>query len=167
MAIQVSSLMWMRTTMNYQFKHGGSFGPTIRTLYGEGGVVRFYRGIVPALVIGPISRFGDTAANMLATTLSESTPSLKSLPIFMQTSLGSVLAGLWRLTTLPVDAWKTSKQVYGTEGLKVLAAKFKTHGVSAYYQGGVASALATMVGHYPWFLTNNYLEFYLTKYSYK
>jgi hypothetical protein len=68
MAIQVCSLMWMRTTMNYQFKNGGSFLQTLRLLYSEGGIVRFYRGIVPALIIGPISRFGDTAANMFATT---------------------------------------------------------------------------------------------------
>ena len=25
MAVQVISLMWMRTTMNYQFKNGGNF----------------------------------------------------------------------------------------------------------------------------------------------
>jgi len=25
MAVQVTSLMWMRTTMNYQFKNGGNF----------------------------------------------------------------------------------------------------------------------------------------------
>lgn len=130
-------------------------------------MVRFYRGIVPALVIGPISRFGDTACNMLATTFFASTTELSSLPIFIQTSLGSVLAGCWRLSTLPVDAWKTSKQVYGPDGLKVLVTKFKTNGISAFYQGGVASALATMIGHYPWFVTNNYLEHYLTRYSYE
>jgi hypothetical protein len=56
--------------MNYQFKNGGAFLPTLKKLYAEGGIVRFYRGVVPALVIGPISRFGDTAANMLATTIS-------------------------------------------------------------------------------------------------
>ena len=49
----------------------------------------------------------------------------------------------------------------------MLLKKFKGHGISAFYQGGVASALATMVGHYPWFLTNNYLEFYMEKYSYE
>lgn len=167
MALQVFSLMWMRTTMNYQFKNGGSFLPTLRTLYAEGGVVRFYRGIVPALVIGPISRFGDTAANMFATTIFATTPSIKNLPIFIQTSLGSIMAGFWRLSTLPVDAWKTSKQVYGGSGLQKMIAKFKVNGISAFYQGGVASALATMVGHYPWFVTNNYLEHYLTRYSYE
>lgn len=29
----------------------------------EGGIVRFYRGLGPALIQGPMSRFGDTAAN--------------------------------------------------------------------------------------------------------
>lgn len=167
MAIQVGSLMWMRTTMNYQFKNGGGFLPTLKILYNEGGIVRFYRGIVPALVIGPISRFGDTAANMLATTLFTNNSSVNHLPIFVQTSLGSLLAGFWRLSTLPVDAWKTSKQVYGDGGLKILITKYKTQGISAFYQGGVASALATMAGHYPWFVTNNYLEHYLPRYSYK
>lgn len=66
MAVQVISLMWMRTTMNYQFKNGGSFFETLSLLYKQGGVARFYRGLIPALMIGPISRFGDTAANMYA-----------------------------------------------------------------------------------------------------
>ena len=104
---------------------------------------------------------------MAALSIFESNPESKKLPIFVQTSLGSILAGTWRLTTLPVDAWKTSKQVYGNDGLNMLLSKFKLNGVSAFYQGGVASALATIVGHYPWFLTNNYLEAYLPKYSYK
>lgn len=90
-----------------------------------------------------------------------------NVPIFIQTSLGSVLAGLWRLSTLPVDAWKTSKQVHGEKGLSMLFQKFKASGIKAFYQGGIASASATIVGHYPWFVTNNYLDYYLPKYSFK
>lgn len=71
MAIQVLSLMWMRTTMNYQFKNGGGFIPTLKKLYAEGGITRFYRGVLPALIIGPMSRFGDTASNLFALTLFE------------------------------------------------------------------------------------------------
>jgi hypothetical protein len=89
------------------------------------------------------------------------------LPIFIQTSFGSFLAGMWRLNTLPIDAWKTSKQVYGHEGLQKLLIKYKSHGIKTFYQGGIASALATMAGHYPWFVTNNYLDYYLPKYSFK
>lgn len=77
------------------------------------------------------------------------------------------MAGFWRLSTLPIDAWKTTKQVYGDGGLKILLTKFKAHGISAFYQGGIASAFATTIGHYPWFVTNNYLEAYIPRYSYK
>lgn len=66
MTVQVMSLMWMRTTMNYQFKNGGGFVETLKLLYTQGGIQRFYRGVLPALIIGPISRFGDTATNMFA-----------------------------------------------------------------------------------------------------
>ena len=130
MVVQVTSLMWMRTTMNYQFRNGGSFLPTIRKLYAEGGIPRFYRGMIPALMIGPISRFGDTAMNMFARSLFTSDSSMKDIPIFIQTSLGSVLAGFWRLSTLPIDAWKTSKQVYGSDGLKMLFNKYQANKTS-------------------------------------
>ena len=42
---------------------GGTMLSTIKLLYKEGGVPRFYRGLVPALIQSPISRFGDTFAN--------------------------------------------------------------------------------------------------------
>jgi hypothetical protein len=34
-----------------------------KTLYADGGIPRFYKGVIPALLQGPLSRFGDTAAN--------------------------------------------------------------------------------------------------------
>ena len=68
MAVQVGSLMWMRTTMNYQYRYGTSTTEAIKTLYKEGGIPRFYRGVGFALFQGPFSRFGDTAANAGAIT---------------------------------------------------------------------------------------------------
>jgi hypothetical protein len=50
MAIQVMSLMWMRTTINYQYRHGGTMMGALKTLYAEGGIPRFYKGVLPALV---------------------------------------------------------------------------------------------------------------------
>ena len=49
MGIQVLSLMWLRTTVNYQYRHGSSMTTAFKTLYKDGGVVRFYRGLAPAL----------------------------------------------------------------------------------------------------------------------
>jgi len=42
MTFQVSSLMWLRTTMNYQYKNGGNMVNTLKLLYKEGGVARMY-----------------------------------------------------------------------------------------------------------------------------
>ena len=68
---------------------------------------------------------------------------------------------------MPVDAWKTSKQVYGNDGLKVLIQKFRVNGISAFYQGALASVTATFAGHFPWFATYNYLDVYLPKVTFK
>ena len=38
MTFQVGSLMWLRTTMNYQFKNGGGTINTLKTLYKQGGI---------------------------------------------------------------------------------------------------------------------------------
>lgn len=50
MVINVFSFMWMRTTMNYQYKNGGTLLITFKKLYAEGGIYRFYRGISIILV---------------------------------------------------------------------------------------------------------------------
>jgi hypothetical protein len=62
MGVQVCSLMWLRTTMNYQYRYGTSTSQALKALYADGGVKRFYKGIGPALFQGPLSRFGDTAS---------------------------------------------------------------------------------------------------------
>ena len=64
--VQVSSLMWLRTAMNYQYANGGNGTlSTVATLYEEGGLPRLYRGVQYALVQNPLSRFGDAAANAI------------------------------------------------------------------------------------------------------
>ena len=48
MAINVCSLMWIRTAINYQYRYGTSTKEAFKKLYAEGGVLRFYRGLLPA-----------------------------------------------------------------------------------------------------------------------
>ena len=55
--IQVGTFMWMRTTMNYQYANGGTLGNALKTLYKEGGIPRFYRGLPYAIIQNPLSRF--------------------------------------------------------------------------------------------------------------
>lgn len=55
MVLQVGTLMWMRTIMNYQYRNGGTFIGSYKTLMADGGVRRLYSGLAPALLQGPLS----------------------------------------------------------------------------------------------------------------
>lgn len=160
-AINVLTLMWMRTIMNYQYRYGGELVPTVKKLYAEGGVPRFYRGLAPALIQAPVSRFGDTAANDGALTALE----FVDIPVAAKTAVASACAAGFRVFLMPVDAWKTTKQVEGAEGLKKLIEKTKKH-PTALWQGAVGAMTATWVGHYPWFYTNNQLQTSLPQFDF-
>lgn len=98
MAAQVVTLMPLRSTMNYQYRYGNSTtSAALRTLYADGGVRRFYRGIAPALFQGPLSRFGDTAANSGMLTLLDSFDNTKDLPVGVKTVAASGTAASWRI----------------------------------------------------------------------
>ena len=156
MVLQVSTLMWMRTMMNFQYKNGGTTSQAFKTLYAQGGFKRFYRGYFAALMQGPLSRFGDTAANTGILVLMNRLEATKDLDIGSKTAVASVSAGLFRVTLMPIDAVKTNMQVGGS--LKPLLHKMKVSGPTVLWHGALGSAGATMIGHFPWFGTFNYLQ---------
>jgi hypothetical protein len=155
MGANVACLMWMRTTVNYQYRNGTSFPVALRTLYADGGIPRFYRGVAPALIQGPLSRFGDTAANTGMLTLLDSMDATKDMSVGIKTVAASTAAALFRIFLMPVDTVKTTMQVTGK--FSSVIDKVKIGGVPALYQGSIAAASATFVGHYPWFATYNFL----------
>lgn len=116
MAAQVVTLMPLRSTMNYQYRYGNTTTATaIRTLYADGGIRRFYRGIGPALFQGPLSRFGDTAANSGILTLLDSYDSTKSLPVGVKTAAASGCAAAWRIFLMrkfPCNTFTTCEQIF-------------------------------------------------------
>ena len=158
MASQVLALMWMRTTINYQYRYGTSTMDAFRALYKDGGIPRFYRGLAPALIQGPLSRFGDTAANTGAIELLNSFEATATLPIMAKTAVASFLSGMFRVTLMPVDTLKTVMQVEGKDGIPKLMAKFRAKGPTVFFSGAMAAWAANTVGHYPWFATYNYLS---------
>lgn len=167
MSVQVTTLMWLRTTVNYQYRYGTNMSTAFRTLYSQGGIPRFYRGYIPAMVQAPLSRFGDTAANAGMLSLLNNTESTKNLPIPIKTLCASISAGAFRVLLMPVDTVKTIMQVEGNNGLSILKNKIKTNGPRVLFNGTMASSLATFVGHYPWFTTYNYLNHTLPVYTEK
>jgi hypothetical protein len=61
--VQVVSLMWVRTIVNYQCRYGMSFHQALNVLLRDGGIPRLYRGLTFALIQAPMARFVSTAAN--------------------------------------------------------------------------------------------------------
>ncbi|KAM0301540.1 hypothetical protein HYE67_006641 [Fusarium culmorum] len=163
MVLQVLILMPLRTIMNYQYRHGTSFTIATKTLYREGGIRRYYQGIAPALFQGPISRFGDTAANAGILALLQSNPYLKDLPSPIKTIFASLCAAAFRMILTPIDTLKTTLQAQGARGTSLLRRRIKTNGIGSLWWGAFATAAATFVGHYPWFATYNYLSEAITE----
>lgn len=101
MVINVVAFMWVRTVMAVQQLHGTPLVPTIKSLYHEGGIRRFYRGLAPALLMAPAARFGDTAANAAVFTVYNSYPQTGDLPVALKTATASFLASLFRIVLMP------------------------------------------------------------------
>ena len=152
MVLQVILLMWLRTVVNYQYRHGVSSFEAFRILYKEGGILRFYRGASFALLTGPVSRFGDTAANEGIKDLMTGS----NLPVWAITLMASLTAAFWRVAITPLDTIKTTLQVSGSTGWDRLFLKVQSHGIKTLWDGALGNYLATLAGHYPWCKYNQY-----------
>eukprot|EP00439_Symbiodinium_sp_Y106_P021701 s135_g2.t1 len=164
MALQITSLMWLRTIMNFQYRYGLSMREATHALYTQGGIRRFYQGISPALVQGPLMRFGDSASNAGVLAFFGAT-NREDVPVWFQTIFASASAASIRIALMPVDAVKTVLQVDGKQGLSSLLRRFNTGGSSVLFRGAMASSAATFVSHYPWFTVFNQLNDFLPHYD--
>ncbi|KAJ7688996.1 mitochondrial carrier [Mycena rosella] len=158
MVVQVLTLMPLRTVMNYQYRYGTSTSQAIRTLYQDGGWTRYYQGMSAALIQGPVSRFGDTAANAGILALLDSNSYLKTMPVLFKSVFASLAAAAFRMILTPIDTVKTTLQTQGKPGMQILRTRVKMYGIGSMWYGAFATAAATFAGHYPWFGTLNYLE---------
>mmetsp|Transcript_94226 Transcript_94226/g.269841 ORF Transcript_94226/g.269841 Transcript_94226/m.269841 type:complete len:215 (+) Transcript_94226:28-672(+) len=125
MAIQVTTLMPFHTVMNHQYRHGGTMVDTTTALWREGGLARLYRGLQFSLMMGPLCRFGDTAANTGVLFYLESNEQTRTLPIVVKSGIGSVAATSWRIFLAPLDTAKTFLQVEGPNAFPMLVSKVR------------------------------------------
>lgn len=134
----------------------------LRELYADGGIPRFYRGLSFALIMMPLSRFGDIFSNEVAREFlgggSSNGDTESSWPAAVVTMVASSMAAGWRILISPADTTKTMMQVHGKEGLELLRDKVAKSGPGALFDGALGASAATWVGHYPWFVTHNFLE---------
>lgn len=155
--IQVLAFMWLRTTMNYQVKNGGSFLEVLNKLWAEGGLARLYRGLLPwAIFQAPLSRFGDVAANEIV--ISVISTLFPQVPLSVSTFASSMTGACWRITITPIDTCKTILQTDGDKGMQILKDKIAKGGPLVLWQGWEGNYVANVVGNYPWFLVMNFLS---------
>jgi hypothetical protein len=156
MGSNVLSLMWIRTVLKYQYKNGGTITNSVQKLYADGGLPRFYRGLPFALVQAPLCRFGDTAANTGVMIALNDWPETASRHVCLKTCVATALASAFRVLLMPVDTFMTTMQVTGR--IQPVFDKVRTNGLGVLFHGSAAAASASMVGHFPWFVTYNMLE---------
>jgi len=153
--------MWLRTTMNYQYRYGTSTGEAMAALWKQGGIGRFYQGLPYAIMQAPLSRFGDTAANTGVLALLEALA--PDMAIGMKTAFASMAGSLWRILITPIDTLKTTLQVEGPAAMMILKEKMAAEGPMILYNGAIGNAVASFVGSYPWYFTFNFLQQALPK----
>jgi len=116
--------------MNYQYRYGTTTSQAIHTLYQDGGWTRYYQGLTAALIQGPVSRFGDTAANAGILALLQSNSYMKKLPSLVKTVFASAAAAAFRMILTPIDTVKTTLQTQGKRGLQILRTRVSQHHIS-------------------------------------
>lgn len=156
--IQVLTLMWLRTIINYQYRYGTTFVGAFQTLFKQGGIPRFYRGLWFALIQAPLSRFASTAANDGVEMLLSSFDNTKGWGLGRGTIVASIVVGIWRMVLMPIDTCKTVLQVDSAEGFRNLMRKVRAGKIDLLYQGAFAQAISAIMAHYPWFYTYNFLS---------
>ena len=134
-AIQVITLMWLRTIINYQYRYGVSFKMALTTLFKEGGIPRFYRGLWFALIQAPLSRFASTAANDGVESFLSSFKRTRDWGPGRGTILASFAVGLFRIFLMPIDTCKIVLQVDSAEGLRNLMRKVRGGKINLLYSG--------------------------------
>lgn len=133
--VQVTTLMWLRTIINYQCRYGTTFRQAFTTLFNDGGIPRFYRGLSFALVQAPIARFVATAANDGVEALLASLDLTKEWGPGRTTIVASIVVGIWRMLIMPIDTCKTVLQVDSAEGFRQLMRRVKAGKIGVLYQG--------------------------------
>jgi len=152
--IQVLSMMWLRTVINYQYRYGSSFTQAFTALYGMGGIRRLYSGVSFALIQAPLSRFVSTAAN---DGVGELLKELNWGP-GREVIVAAFVVGIFRCALMPIDTMKTVLQIEGNKGLANLLTKVRSGQIHLLYSGVMANAASSFIGHYPWFYTYNLLS---------
>ena len=152
MSLQITSLMWLRTATNFQYRYGLPIKDTFKNIYRDGGVLRFYNGYIPCLIMGSLCRFGDIYSLSLVNN------KLNDQNLLTRTIATSSLSTFIRLNFMPLDTLDNMLQVEGKKAFTKLKYKINRYGLGILYNGGGISVVYNLIGNFSWFGTYNMLN---------
>ena len=154
---QISTLIWLRTIMIYQYEYNTTFNNTFKNLYKDGGLMRFYKGYIPSLIICNLCRFNDLNAYYLMQQYDYS--------IYTKTTYISLMSCMTRLLVTPIDNLDIHYQLYGNNGFKILKNKIYNNNFAILYNGSFMWANIHCLSTFTWFLTHEYLNTFYLKFN--
>lgn len=97
-----------------------------------------------------MSRFVSTAANDGVQSFLASFPATKHWGPGRTTIFGAIIVGIARMILMPIDTCKTVLQVDSKDGFQSLLRRVRAGHFGVLYQGAIANAISSVMGHYPW-----------------
>ena len=128
--LQTGCLIWLRTINKYQYYHGLPLHTSVKNLYKEENIRRFFRGITPAMLDNSMCRFGD------AYIYSHIKRKYNDFTIFKQSMLIAVLNTPHKISLTPLDTIANNYHVFGKNGKNEIKSKIKKNGAKVLFNGG-------------------------------
>ena len=142
----------LRTVVKIQYVEGLTIIDSIKKLYNQNKLIRFYSGVNPTLFrVG----FGRCLEAGLYTYFNKNNN--KPFGNIMEIS---TLTTVSKLLLTPFDTISNSYQVNDKKlGKKYLLNKYNNYGIKSLYYGLTPNLIITFVGHYIWFSSFSYLDY--------
>lgn len=148
--IQTTSFLWLRTINNNQYKYNLSFIKTFKKLYSNGGILRFYPGLLPSITVSSICKISDISIYNYCKD--------KEYGNFERLFIISSVSSFTKFLIIPLDTIDTFLQLEGKNTKNILLKKIKNNGISVLYHGSSLWILNKFISSYSWFYTYDYLN---------
>lgn len=155
--VNVGSLMWLRTVSNYQYRNATTMTDTIKILYNEGGIRRFYRGIGPALTMTCMCRISDLTTYYYLDQCDITRPE--------RCAYFGISAGATRAILSPIETYGLFMQTQGLNGRRLLLDKINKSGYRVLYQGVLPIMTISFSGSFTWYMTFDSLNKYIKQHE--
>ena len=143
----------LRTVVKIQYVEGLTIIDSVKKLYNQNKLIRFYSGVNPTLFRVGFGRCLEAGSYSYFNNENLNTKFNNVIEVSTITTIGKLLM-------TPLDTISNSYQVNGKKlGKKYLINKYNNQGIKSLYYGLVPNLLISFIGHYIWFSSFSYLDY--------